>query len=305
MGLSFRKSVQILPGVKLNISKSGIGVSVGVTGLHASINSKGQIRGTASIPGTGVRYTKSTKLSNLIPGMKEKEEAKKAAEKQAKAEAAAAKKAEAKAAKDAEAKAAKEKTAGEKPAGEAEQIEAPKKQKPKKNELAQAIIDIYAIADKNIDWVSIKNASMNLGYENWEYLKERAPKVLDGDIDTYLELINDLNPFAELMELGSSFECGTDSPMKMAVECTVNAEKVLGESKDDKDLLEDYVAGIAIKSARDLFAILPLWQIEITCVDGEKTVLNAKFVRDSFEALNFEKIDASDTVRKLGGIIAV
>ncbi|MDO5441330.1 MAG: DUF4236 domain-containing protein, partial [Bacillota bacterium] len=69
MGLSFRKSITILPGVKVNLSKSGVSLSAGIGGLHGSINTKGQVRGTASIPGTGVRYTKTKKLTDLIPGI--------------------------------------------------------------------------------------------------------------------------------------------------------------------------------------------------------------------------------------------
>jgi len=289
MGIQFRKSIQILPGVKLNISKSGLSVSAGVSGLHASINTKGQVRGTASIPGTGLRYTKTTKVSNLIPGAKEvKSEKKEKTEKIEKTE--APKKIE---------------TKTDKPAKESALKKPETNDVSEKKRLAQAIIDIYAIGDRNLDWVSIKNSSKNLGYENWDYLKDRAGKVLDGDLDTYLEIVNDINPFAELIELGSSFECSTDNPMKLEVLCKVNSELVLGQYKDDKELLEDYIAGTAIKGARDVFAILPVWQVEFTCTEEGKTVLNANFSRDSFEALNFAKIDASDTIRKLGGIISV
>ena len=286
MGLSFRKSITILPGVKVNVSKSGLSLSAGVAGLHGSINTKGQVRGTASLPGTGVRYTKTKNIKDLLPGAEEK---KKAAAAEKKAKAAEAKKAKAE---EAEAKA-------EKPVKE----EAPKK--PKKGDLSKAIMDIYAVSDKAIDWISIKNSTSNLGYENWDYLKEHAGKVLDGDIDTYLEIIRDVNPFDELIALGSEFECGTDNPMKMFVECKINADAVLEEYKADKEIYEDYVAGLALKAARDIFALLPLWQVEVTALEGEQTVLNAKFQRDSFETLNFDKLDASDTIKKLGGIIAV
>ncbi|MDO5441329.1 MAG: hypothetical protein Q4F55_02070, partial [Bacillota bacterium] len=89
------------------------------------------------------------------------------------------------------------------------------------------------------------------------------------------------------------------------VECTVNADAVLENCKDDAELLADYVAGVALKAARDLFALLPLWQIEVTAINDGKNVLNVKFQRDSFEQLNFDKLDASDTIAKLGGILAV
>ena len=281
MGLSFRKSIQIIPGVKVNISKSGLSLSAGVAGLHGSINTKGQVRGTASIPGTGVRYTKTKNIKDLIPGAKEKEEKEVAKKKAEKAEASTKEKAE----------------KAEKAAAKEERL--------KKGEISKAVLAIYATSDKQIDWINIKNSTSNLGYENWDYLKENAAKVLDGDIDTYLQIIQDVNPFDELIALGSSFQCGSDNPMKMSVECTVNAEQVLEEYKDDKELLEDYVAAVALKAARDIFALLPLWQVEVTALESEKTVLNVKFQRDSFETLDFNKLDASDTIRNIGGILSV
>ena len=272
MGLSFRKSIQVLPGVKVNLSKSGVSVSTGVSGLHASINSKGQIRGTASIPGTGIRYTKTKKITDFIPGYEDNKKAATKAKKEPK---------------------------------EAVPKQAPVEKKPKKGDISKEVMAIYAVADQAIEWIAIKNSTSNLGYENWDYLKERADKVLGGDIDTYLEIINDVNPFAELIDLGSQFSCGTDNPMKMTIECQIAEDEIADTYRDDKELLEDYVSAIALKAGRDIFALLPLWQCEVNIVMGDRTVLNSKFTRDSFESLHFDKLDASDTIKKLGGIVAV
>lgn len=57
MGFRYRKSVKIAPGVRMNISKSGASVSVGGKGGHVTVNSKGETRVGASIPGTGVSYS--------------------------------------------------------------------------------------------------------------------------------------------------------------------------------------------------------------------------------------------------------
>lgn len=60
MGFRFRKSLKILPGVRLNLSKKGIGTSVGVKGFHISNGPSGS-RMTTSLPGTGLSH--STNLS--------------------------------------------------------------------------------------------------------------------------------------------------------------------------------------------------------------------------------------------------
>lgn len=56
MGLRFRKSIKVLPGIKLNLSKSGIGVSGGIKGLRVGVNSRGTYS-SVGIPGTGIYST--------------------------------------------------------------------------------------------------------------------------------------------------------------------------------------------------------------------------------------------------------
>lgn len=55
MGFRFRKSKKIGP-VRITLSKSGIGCSVGVKGLRFTKKAGGGTRTTASIPGTGISY---------------------------------------------------------------------------------------------------------------------------------------------------------------------------------------------------------------------------------------------------------
>lgn len=71
MGIRFRKSIKICPGVKINISKSGLSTSVGVRGAHLTAGSSG-IYSNVGLPGTGI-YSRnkvvgtSTKLAEREP----------------------------------------------------------------------------------------------------------------------------------------------------------------------------------------------------------------------------------------------
>jgi hypothetical protein len=56
MGFRFRKSINLGGGVKVNLSKKGVGVSTGVKGLRVSHGADGKTRVTASLPGTGISY---------------------------------------------------------------------------------------------------------------------------------------------------------------------------------------------------------------------------------------------------------
>lgn len=55
MGFRFRKSFKVAPGVRLNVSKRGAGVSGGVKGARVSVG-PGGTRGTVGIPGSGLSY---------------------------------------------------------------------------------------------------------------------------------------------------------------------------------------------------------------------------------------------------------
>ena len=64
MGLRFRKSVKIAPGVKLNFGKKSVGLSVGNKYGGVSINSRTGATTRVSMPGSGFSYTKKIKIND-------------------------------------------------------------------------------------------------------------------------------------------------------------------------------------------------------------------------------------------------
>jgi len=58
MGWRFRRSIKILPGIRLNLSRSGVSASVGVRGAHITVG-HGKVRETVGVPGTGISYTET------------------------------------------------------------------------------------------------------------------------------------------------------------------------------------------------------------------------------------------------------
>jgi tetratricopeptide (TPR) repeat protein len=76
MSLRFRRSMKLMPGVRLNFNKDSIGLSLGVKGAHYTVNSKGRRTISAGIPGTGLysvetlssgRNTRSSRQSSEPP----------------------------------------------------------------------------------------------------------------------------------------------------------------------------------------------------------------------------------------------
>ena len=56
MGLRFFRRIRVVPGVTVNLSKSGASMSFGVRGAHYTVGSHGR-RVTVGVPGTGLYYT--------------------------------------------------------------------------------------------------------------------------------------------------------------------------------------------------------------------------------------------------------
>ena len=71
MGLRFRKSFKIAPGVRFNVGKKSHGISIGGRGGGISFNSKSGTHARVSIPGTGISYT------TKVGGKKRKKSSKK------------------------------------------------------------------------------------------------------------------------------------------------------------------------------------------------------------------------------------
>ena len=69
MGFRFRKSFKVLPGVRINLSKSGASATFGKAGAVVNVSDKG-IRETVGVPGTGISYSEpiSTGSASSRPG---------------------------------------------------------------------------------------------------------------------------------------------------------------------------------------------------------------------------------------------
>ncbi len=64
-GLRLQKRINLLGAFRLNLSKSGIGLSTGLPGLRAGIDAKGRRYTSVGLPGTGISkrtYSKAPRL---------------------------------------------------------------------------------------------------------------------------------------------------------------------------------------------------------------------------------------------------
>jgi hypothetical protein len=60
MGFRYRKSIKVGKHARVNLSKSGVGFSVGSKGYRKTYSPNGRTRTTVSVPGTGLSYVTET-----------------------------------------------------------------------------------------------------------------------------------------------------------------------------------------------------------------------------------------------------
>ena len=256
MGLNFRKSIKICKGVSLNLSKSGVGVSVGTKGARASINTSGRSSVKVGIPGTGLSYTASS-------GSKKKTAKKRSYSSSAR--------------KKQEALAKKKEALAQQKATELEQNRL--KVEEHENYL-ELIRSVHKECEEPIDWKALRDAPAPFvkgqpgpaeqetaaqladqkpgfmsrlfggaekqqrdqeaaleaakaadaeAYTEWEESKTFAERILKGDTDAYLEAIETANPFEDFADYGSDLEFGTDQPGRMEIEFRVLSKDVVPE----------------------------------------------------------------------------
>lgn len=67
MGFRFRRTIKILPGIKINISKSGFSTSIGGPGATVNVKRGRKTKTTLGIPGTGISHTSYSGGSDKNP----------------------------------------------------------------------------------------------------------------------------------------------------------------------------------------------------------------------------------------------
>ncbi len=73
MPVRFRKSFNIFPGVKVNMSKGGVSFTVGTKGYHLNFSKRG-VRQTVGLPGSGISETSYLVKNDPKPEIEKKSE---------------------------------------------------------------------------------------------------------------------------------------------------------------------------------------------------------------------------------------
>lgn len=160
--------------------------------------------------------------------------------------------------------------------------------------------DLWKTADETIDWTDILvSPTPTDGLtppDKWAMYHQHAAGILKGDIGAYLAVLQYENPMADL------------TPYVAALDVTtVDADTLRASFAVRPDLMhkntEQYLSGMALRIARDLFAALPVLTVEVQATQAENTLLTISFTRAQMNKVRFAFIDPVKFVNECGGIL--
>ncbi|MFT3774118.1 MAG: hypothetical protein QM820_52805 [Minicystis sp.] len=161
-------------------------------------------------------------------------------------------------------------------------------------------------------------------YERWQWYQRLGRGILTGDIEAYRAALTYLSPFAELSDFGSSVEVKIDRPHRIELGLKLHGDSIIPSEEKRllgngrlsskpmptsrfNELYQDHVCSAALRVAGETFAVLPvtmaLVHADAQMLDsatgrrGFVTILSVVVMRETFESLNLDAIDCSDSMR--------
>jgi hypothetical protein len=186
---------------------------------------------------------------------------------------------------------------------------------------SQAMVEQAQLKDEDDFQKAMQVYSEQLA--EWGNLKKTAQRILAGDHKAYTEALVELNPFAEISDLGSAIhftvhtatlvECVLKVNGRQAIPAEVKTLTSSGKVSVKPmpkgrfhEIYQEYLCGCVLRVAREIFALLPVDTLLVAAsVDSinprsgrsvEDSVLSLVMPRAVVAQLDFERIDPSDAI---------
>lgn len=188
-------------------------------------------------------------------------------------------------------------------------------------ETAAILIEQARLRDEE----EFQNASVNYSEQlaEWDKLKNLGRRILAGEHKAFTETLVEINPFAEISDLGSAIhftvhtaklvECRVKVNGKQAIPTelkTLTSSGKLSVKAMPKgrfhEIYQDYLCGCVLRVARELFALFPVDMVLATAVvdspdsrtgrKAELPVLSVAMPRAAIARLDFGQLDPSDAM---------
>ena len=193
-------------------------------------------------------------------------------------------------------------TKGEKPAqdGTPEQEAAEKAAPPKDSK--PPFEEFWKMADETVDWTDALASPMptdgSVAEEQWQVYHEKAEQVLSGDIRAYTDVMKAARPLDDLKPYTDTFRVQAVDADTLAVTFEALPEQLAGTVAEARH----YLAGLALRCARDLTALLPVLRVEVTATLAGEELLHVTLTRREMHQVRFAFIDPEQYIRENGGV---
>ncbi len=195
-----------------------------------------------------------------------------------------------------------------------------------KVELKKSSLEEEIIGAKQKDEKEYQNEieKYNIAFTEWTEIRDLATKILDGDLTAFKDAIEQVEPFSEIKEIGSSVEFNIINPKEIDITLSVNSSETIPSEEKTQlksgklsvkqmpkgkfyELYQDYVCSCILRVARETFALLPIEKVYITAVAellNSKTgyienqpILSVLIPKLTLNKLNLCMIDPSDSMK--------
>lgn len=160
---------------------------------------------------------------------------------------------------------------------------------------------LWKVSDETVDWTDAlvhEHPTDNMTSEGlWAFFHQHAEAVLSGRVDAYLEVLRAANPLGDLSPYTQSFQVETVSADRLRVRFTASPAYMFASEAE----VRRYLAGVSLRAARDLMALLPVQDVCVDAIHEGKTRLSVCFERPELQKVRFGFIDPTAFVLQCGG----
>lgn len=147
---------------------------------------------------------------------------------------------------------------------------------------------LWKTADETIDWTDILASPVPTDGltppDKWALYHRYAAEVLKGDVGAYLAVLQAENPMADLTPYVASLDVTTVDADTLRADFTAREDLLAGDARE-------YLCGMALRIARDLFAALPVLAVDVNAAHAGRTLLTVRFTRLAMNRVRFAFID--------------
>lgn len=163
---------------------------------------------------------------------------------------------------------------------------------------------LWKVADDTVDWTdALSRETPSDGLTDpaaWALYHRYAQRVLSGDTDAYLTVIEAMQPLGDLSAYAASFDIA--APNAEVLTASFQALPLYLDKPEAE--AQRYLAGMAVRVARDLFALLPVTRVDVTVLQDDRPLLAVSFDKAEMMKVRFAFIDPVAFTLSCGGVFA-